>query len=58
MNNYPDYELFKKNIAKITKPFKLSIDGTVKKTSIRISNEVKTHLPDFWCIKKYGIEVL
>lgn len=55
---YPDYQLFRKNIAKITKPLSFNLDGIVKKTSIRISDEVKIHLPKFYCIKSKGIEIL
>lgn len=55
---YPDYELFRKNILKITKPFHFRLNGNVKKTQIRISDEVKTHLPDLHCIKCKGIEIL
>lgn len=55
---YPDYELFKKSIAKITKPLTLRQNGIAKKTTIRISDEVKTYLPNFSCIKSRGIEIL
>lgn len=55
---YPDYELFKRNIMKITKPFTFKLNGNVKKTSVRISEEVKAHLPNFHYIKSNGIEVL
>lgn len=55
---YPDYKLFRKNIMKITKPFRFSMNGTVKKTSVRISGEVKKHLPDLYCIKNKRIEIL
>ena len=55
---YPDYELFRKSIMKITVPFSFNLNGVIKKTSIRISPEVKTHLPDLRCIKSKGIEVL
>jgi len=55
---YPDYVLFRKNIAKMTKPMIFCLDGVVKKTTIRISDEVRKHLPDFYCIKSKGIEIL
>lgn len=55
---YPDYELFKKSIAKITKPLTFRQNGIVKKTTIRISDEAKTDLPNFFCIKSQGIEIL
>ncbi len=55
---YPDYELFRKTIMKITAPFRFNLNGVIKKTSIRISPEVKAHLPDLHCIKSKGIEVL
>lgn len=55
---YPDYELFKENIVKTTKPLRFSLNGIVKKTSVRISDEVKRYLPDFYCIKSKGIEIL
>lgn len=56
--SYPDYELFRKNIMKMTKPFSFRMDGITKKTSIRISDEAKKHLPDLNCIKSKGIEIL
>lgn len=55
---YPDYELFKKNIVKVTKPLRFHLNGIVKKTSIRISDEAKMHLSDLYCIKSKGIEIL
>lgn len=55
---YPDYELFRRNIIKITKPFSFNQNGVVKKTAIRISEEVKAYLPNFNCIKSKDIEVL
>lgn len=55
---YPDYILFKKNIAKMTKSLTFRWDGIVKKTTIRISDEVKKYLPDVYCIKSKGIEIL
>lgn len=55
---YPDYELFKKNIAKITKPLSFNLNGIFKKTSIRISDDAKINLPNFYCIKSKGIEIL
>jgi len=55
---YPDYALFRKNITKMTKPLTFRWNGGVKKTAIRISDEVKKHLPDFYCIKSKGIEIL
>ena len=55
---YPDYELFRKNIVKITKPFHFRQNGELKKTQIRISEEVKTYLPNLHCIKSKGIEIL
>lgn len=58
LNAYPDYELFRKNIVKITKPFHFRLKGNVKKTQIRISDEVKTYLPNLHCIKEKGIEIL
>lgn len=58
LNAYPDYELFRKNIVKITKPFCFRFNGNVKKTQIRISNEAKTYLPNLHCIKCKGIEIL
>lgn len=55
---YPDYELFRKNIIKITKPLRLNLNGKVRKTSIRISDEAKIYLPNLYCIKSKGIEIL
>ncbi len=58
LNAYPDYEIFRKNIIKITKPFHFRLNGDVKKTQIRISDEVKAYLPNLHCIKCKGIEIL
>lgn len=55
---HPDYELFRKYIMKITVPFSFNLNGVIKKTSIRISPEVKAYLPNLHCIKSKGIEVL
>lgn len=55
---YPDYERFRKNILGITKPFSFRLNGSEKKTVIRISDEVKKCLPNLYCIKSQGIEVL
>ncbi len=55
---YPDYELFRKSIMKITAPFSFKMNEVIKKTSIRISQEVKAYLPNLFCIKSKGIEVL
>ena len=55
---YPDYELFRKSIMKITVPFCFNLNGVTKNTSIRISPEVKAHLSDLRCIKSKGIEAL
>lgn len=55
---YPYYELFRKNIVKITKPFSFKLNGVVKKTAIRISDEAKISLPNLHCIKSKGIEIL
>ncbi len=55
---YPDYEFFRKSIMKITVPFRFKLNGVIKKTSIRISQEVKSYLPNLHCIKSKGIEVL
>ena len=55
---YVDYELFRKNILRITKPLTLNLNGTVRKTAVRISDEAKIHLPNLYCIKSKGIEVV
>ncbi len=55
---YPDYALFKKTITKMTKPLIFQKNGIVKKTTIRISEEAKKHLPDFYCIKSNRIELV
>ncbi len=39
LNAYPDYELFRKNIVKITKPFCFRLNGDVKKTQITITKK-------------------
>lgn len=58
LEGYDDYKLLRKNIIKITKPFCFEQNGIYKKTSIRISDEVKAYLPGLHCIKSEGIKVL
>ncbi len=58
LKTYPDYMLFKNNIARMTKPLTFRWNGIVKKTTIRISDEVKKDLPDVYCVKSKGIEIL
>lgn len=55
---YPDYERFRKSILKITKPFHFRQNNNVKRTQIRISNEVKAKLPNLHCIKSNKIEII
>ncbi|MGN1135923.1 MAG: hypothetical protein ACI4SF_06870 [Oscillospiraceae bacterium] len=54
-DSYYDYKLFKDLITKHTSALTFAINGTKKKTQIRISSEAKKKLPDFYCIKKYCI---
>lgn len=55
---WPDYELFRKNIVKITKPFSFELNGTVKKTAIRVSGAARAHLPNLHSVRSMGIKVL
>lgn len=55
---YPDYALFKKTIMKMTKPLIVQKNGIVKRTAVRVSDEVRQYLPDFYCIKSKEIEIL
>lgn len=55
LEGYDDYKLLRKKIIKITKPFCFDLNGIYKKTSIRISDEVRKYLPQLHCIKGEGI---
>lgn len=57
LSSYKDYELFRKYIFSITSAMTFRCGDTVKKTQIRVSEEAKKHLPDFYCIKSKGITV-
>lgn len=57
-DSYNDYMLFKEHIKKHTSAFCFSLNGIEKKTSIRISEEVKAIISNFDCIKKNDLVVL
>lgn len=57
-DSYNDYKLFKDLIIKHTSAFTFAINGTEKKTQIRISSQAKEKLPEFYCIKKYSLTVV
>ena len=57
-DSYNDYLLFKEHIFKSTSPFSFSLNGQKKTTDIRISDEVSSVIPEFYCIKKNDLIVL
>ena len=56
--SYNDYGLFKDYIIKHTSAFSFSLNGQKKKTAIRISDEVRSVISEFDCIKKNKLTVL
>lgn len=57
-DSYSDYMLFQDYIKKHTSAFRFSLSGIEKKTSIRISEEVKAIISNFDCVKKNNLVVL
>lgn len=57
-DSYFDYKLFKDYIIKNTSAFCFIMNGNEKKTSIRISGEVKKVLSNFHCIEKNDLIVV
>lgn len=55
LESYSEYIALKKTIMKITKPLCVMIDGEQKKTAVRISEEVKKHLNNFYFFKNGNI---
>lgn len=55
LESYSEYAALKKSIMKITKPLCVMIDGEQKKTSIRISEDVKKHINNFYFFKNGNI---
>ena len=58
LESYSEYVNLKKSIIKITKPLCVMIDGEQKKTSVRISEEVKKHINNFYFFKNGNIAVM
>ena len=56
--SYSDYLLCSEFVKSHTSPLTLSVNNAVKRTSIRVSEEVKSFLPDFDFVKQYGITIL
>lgn len=56
--SYSDYKLFKDFVTRHTSAFKFVMNGIEMKTQIRVSSEAKKMLPNFYCIKRLGIEVI
>ena len=57
-DSYNDYLLFRDYIFKHTSAFSFSLNEQKKKTAIRISDEVRSVLPGFDCIRKNKLIVL
>lgn len=57
-DSYSDYMLFRDTIIKNTSAFCFEMNGIKKKTSIRISDNVKKVLSDFHCIKKNDLIIV
>lgn len=58
LESYSEYAALKKSIMKITKPLCVIMDGEQKKTSVRISEEVKKHINNFYFFKNGNITVV
>ncbi|MBR4622347.1 MAG: hypothetical protein IKO44_02280 [Ruminococcus sp.] len=56
--SYSDYKGFKDNVLKNTVALEFRLNSLVKKTGIRISKKAIRDLPDFYCIKSRGIDIL
>ncbi len=56
--SYNDYVLFKDYVFKHTSAFSFSLNGQKKKTAIRISDEARSVISEFDCIKKKKLIVL
>lgn len=55
LESYSEYVSLKKSIMKITNPLCVMVDGEQKKTSVRISAEVKKHINNFYFFKNGNI---
>ena len=55
LESYSEYVSLKKSIMKITNPLCVMVDGEQKRTSIRISAEVKKHINNFYFFKNGNI---
>lgn len=55
LESYSAYAALKKSIMKITKPLCVMINGEQKQTSVRISEEVKKHINNFYFFKNGNI---
>lgn len=58
LESYAEYTALKKSIMKITKPLCVLVDGEQKKTNVRISEEVKKHINNFYLFKNGNISAV
>ena len=56
--SYSDYLLCSEFINSHTSPLGISVNGVVKRTVIRVSEEAKKHLPDYDFVRNHAITIL
>jgi hypothetical protein len=59
--DFDDFQTYEKllfEIKKITNPLKLGIDGKIRRTAVRISNEAKKDIVNFYFFASNGITIL
>ena len=57
-DDFLTYEKLLSEIKKITKPLKLEVNGKVRRTTVRISDEVKKDIGNFYFFASNGIKIL
>ena len=57
-DDFQTYEMLLSEIKKITKPLKLEVNGKVRRTTVRISDEVKKDIGNFYFFASNGIRIL
>lgn len=57
-DDFHTYMVLSSEIKKITKPLKLEINGRIRRTTIRISDEAKKDIDNFYFFTSDGIQIL
>lgn len=57
-DDFETYERLVSEIIKITKPLKLEMNGRIRRTSVRVSNEAKKNIGNFYFFASNGITIL